>query len=55
VINYCDYQHINNPDREQWLNKIDALKDEWIIKRRMQLLIGENKIQRAKDLLLSTP
>jgi hypothetical protein len=42
------------PEREQWLNKVDALKDEWIIERRIQLLIDENKIQQAKDLLLST-
>ena len=42
------------PEREQWLNKVDALKDEWIIERRIQLLIDENKIDQAKDLLLST-
>ena len=43
------------PEREQWLSKVDALKDEWIIERRIQLLIDENKIQQAKDLLLSVP
>jgi hypothetical protein len=43
------------PEREQWLNKVEALKDEWIIERKIQLLIDENKIQEAKDLLLSTP
>jgi len=42
------------PEREQWLSKVDALKDEWIIERRIQLLIDENKIQQAKDLLLGT-
>jgi hypothetical protein len=42
------------PEREQWLNKVDALKDEWIIERRIQLLIDKNEIQQAKDLLLNT-
>lgn len=42
------------PQREQWLNKVDALKDEWVIERRIQLLIDENRIQLAKDLLLNT-
>jgi hypothetical protein len=43
------------PEREQWLNKVDALKDEWIIERRIQLWIDEGEIQKAKDLLLGTP
>jgi hypothetical protein len=43
------------PERERWLTKVDALKDEWIIERRIQLLIDENKVQQAKDLLLSVP
>jgi len=42
-------------EREQCLNKVGALQDEWIIERRIQLLIDEDKIQQAKDLLLSTP
>jgi hypothetical protein len=42
-------------ERERWLSKVDALKDEWIIERRVQLLIDENEIQKAKELLLSTP
>ncbi len=36
-------------EREQWLSKVDALQDEWIIERRIQLLIDEDKIQQAKD------
>jgi hypothetical protein len=43
------------PEREQWLNKVGALKDEWVIERRIQLLIDDNKTQEAKDLLLTTP
>ena len=42
-------------EREQWLVKVDALKDEWIIERKVQLLIDKNEIQNAKELLLSTP
>ncbi|HKB44562.1 MAG TPA: hypothetical protein VKC90_09230, partial [Chitinophagaceae bacterium] len=43
------------PEREQWLSKVDALKDEWIIERKVQLLIDKGEIQEAKELLLSTP
>lgn len=42
------------PEREKWLLKVDALKDEWIIERKVQLLIDKNEIQKAKELLLST-
>jgi hypothetical protein len=42
-------------EREQWLTKVEALKDEWIIERRIQLLIDKGQIPQAKDLLLSTP
>jgi hypothetical protein len=42
------------PEREQWLAKVAALKDEWIIERNVQLLIDKGEIQKAKDLLLST-
>ena len=42
------------PEREKWLSKVDALPDEWIIERRVQLLIDKGEISRAKDLLLST-
>jgi len=42
-------------EREQWLSKVDALKDEWIIERKVQLLIDKGETQEAKELLLSTP
>src|SRR5438105_3490727 len=42
-------------EREHWLSKVDALKDEWIIERRVQLLIDKGEFQKARDLLLSTP
>jgi len=41
-------------EREQWLNRVAALKDEWVIERRVQLLIDKGEISHAKDLLLST-
>jgi len=43
------------PEREEWLAKVDALNDEWIIERKIQLLIDKGKIKEAKELLLSTP
>lgn len=43
------------PQREQWLSKVAALRDEWIIERKIQLLIDKGEFQPAKDLLLSTP
>ncbi len=43
------------PERERWLGKVSALKDEWIIERRIQLLIDKGDIQKAKSLLLDTP
>lgn len=42
-------------EREQWLAKVDALKDEFVIERKVQLLIDKNEPQAAKELLLSTP
>ena len=42
-------------EREHWLSKVDALKDEWIIERRVQLLIDKGEFKKARDLLLSTP
>lgn len=42
------------PERELWLSKVEALNDEWIIERRVQLLIDKAQYQQAKDLLLST-
>lgn len=41
-------------EREKWLSKVDALNDEWVIERRVQLLIDKDEAQKAKDLLLST-
>jgi hypothetical protein len=38
-----------------WLSKVDALKDEWVIERKVQLLIDKGQTQKAKELLLSTP
>ncbi|MEX6687811.1 DUF5107 domain-containing protein [Danxiaibacter flavus] len=42
-------------EREQWLSKVDALKDEWLIERKIQLLIDKGEFLQAKDLLLQTP
>lgn len=42
------------PEREKWLSEVDALPDEWIAERKVQLLIDKGMIQEAKDLLLST-
>ncbi len=41
-------------EREEWLNKVDASADEWIIERRVQLLIDKKQYKAAKELLLST-
>jgi hypothetical protein len=43
------------PEREKWLSRVDALEDEWIIERRVQLLIDKGEVQKAKQLLLSVP
>lgn len=42
-------------EREQWLSRVGALKDEWIIERKVQLLIDKGEIQQARQLLLSVP
>ena len=42
-------------EREKWLSQVDALQDEWIIERRVQLLIDKAEFQTAKQLLLSVP
>jgi uncharacterized protein DUF5107/uncharacterized protein len=42
-------------EREQWLSRVAELKDEWVIERRVQLLIDKGEYEKAKDLLLSTP
>ncbi|MDR0332857.1 MAG: hypothetical protein LBI15_05280 [Dysgonamonadaceae bacterium] len=41
-------------EREKWLSMVNALDDEWIIERRVQLLIDKNEINAAKELLLGT-
>ena len=40
-------------EREQWLSRVDALPDERIIERRVQLLIDRGEFEAAKRLLLS--
>ncbi|MBC7949996.1 MAG: DUF5107 domain-containing protein [Chitinophagaceae bacterium] len=42
-------------ERSRWLSKVDALTDEAIIERRVQLLIDREQYDAAKNLLLSTP
>jgi hypothetical protein len=42
-------------ERKQWLARVDALPDEWIIERKVQLLLDEGQPGEAKRLLLSTP
>lgn len=42
-------------ERETWLNEVAALPDEWIIERRVQLLIDKGEFETAKALLLSVP
>lgn len=41
-------------EREDWLRQVNALEDEWIIERRVQLLIDKGDAIDAKKLLLST-
>mgnify|MGYP002225288858 CR=1 FL=1 len=41
-------------EREKWLDKINASSDEWVVERKVQLLIDKKQYQEAKDLLLST-
>jgi hypothetical protein len=42
-------------EREKWLSRVEALNDEWVIERRVQLLIDKGELIPAKKLLLSTP
>ena len=42
-------------EREKWLSKVAALKDEFVEERQIQLLIDKGQAQAAKDLLLSIP
>jgi hypothetical protein len=41
--------------REQWLLQVVESKDEWVIERKVQLLIDKGELQQAKTLLLSVP
>jgi hypothetical protein len=41
--------------REEWLSLVDALPDEWLKERTVQLLIDKKEYRQAKDLLLSVP
>lgn len=41
-------------EREKWLSEVAALNDEWIIERRIQLLIDKGEYRQAKDLLFNT-
>jgi hypothetical protein len=43
------------PERERWLSAVNALEDDRVIERRVQLLIDKEELQNAKNLLLSTP
>ncbi|MDO9377062.1 MAG: DUF5107 domain-containing protein [Ferruginibacter sp.] len=42
-------------ERESWLARVDALRDESVIERKIQLLIDQGAFEKAKDLLLTTP
>ncbi|HLI92990.1 MAG TPA: DUF5107 domain-containing protein, partial [Puia sp.] len=42
-------------EREKWLSKVGAMKDEWIIERKIQWLIDKGELVAAKKLLLSIP
>jgi hypothetical protein len=41
-------------EREKWLSMTDALPDEWLAQRRVQLLVDKGMYEQAKALLLST-
>jgi Domain of unknown function (DUF5107)/BDI_1685-like, C-terminal domain len=41
-------------DRAQWLDSVNALTDEWVAERQVQLLIDKGQFRRARQLLLST-
>jgi hypothetical protein len=42
-------------EREAWLSQVDALRDEWVIERKVQLLIDKGDAPGAKKMLLSVP
>jgi hypothetical protein len=41
-------------ERERWLTRVNALADEWIAERRVQLLIDKGQYAAAKTALLTT-
>jgi hypothetical protein len=43
------------PEREKWLNSVSALQDEWVLERKVQLMIDKGNLKEAKTLLLSIP
>lgn len=53
VLRKCGVETLK--ERESWLSMVDASTDEWIIERRVQLLIDKKEYKEAKNLLLSTP
>jgi hypothetical protein len=52
VLRNLGLQMLN--ERAYWLDRVEALKDEWVIERRVQWLIDKGEYGTAKDLLLST-
>jgi hypothetical protein len=42
------------PERAMWLKRVDALTDEWIAERRVQLLIDQGQVRAARKLLVNT-
>ena len=42
-------------EREALLSQVDALRDEWVIERKVQLLIDKGDVPGAKKMLLSVP
>jgi hypothetical protein len=40
-------------ERKAWLDQVDALQDEWVLERKVQLLIDMKDAINAKSLLLS--
>lgn len=40
-------------ERENWLSQVEALPDEWLIERKVQLFIDQGNAPEAKKLLLS--
>lgn len=42
-------------ERSNWLYQVEALQDEWIMERKVQLLIDKEQVLEAKKLLLSVP